>query len=229
MRIAIITDVHGNLPALEAVLADLDEVRPDLVVQGGDVALGGPHPAEVIDRIRELGWPSVLGNSDVVLAGDEAIPEAERGFVAPAARTRELLGPERVAWLTSRPLEWRDSGIALVHAVPGDCWPVVAHDAPDDRFRQVYGTLGVPVAVYGHTHHAHVRRLDGLTVLNSGSVSLSMDGDVRATYAVVEDGQVAHRRVAYDVEPVIEDLLRIGYPNVEFYISWLRTGTMPSR
>jgi putative phosphoesterase len=225
MRIAIVTDIHGNLPALEAVLADLAAVRPDLTVQGGDLALGGPHPVEVVDRVRELGWPGVLGNPDAALAGEDAIPEHARGFVAPpAARSREMLGPERVAWLTRQPMEWRGEGIALVHAVPGDCWAVVAHDAADDRLRETYGALGVPVAVYGHIHHAYVRRLDGLTVVNSGSVSLSLDGDMRATYALIEDGHVEHRRVAYDVEPVVADLLAMGYPNAPAYATWLRTG-----
>jgi len=227
MRIAIVSDVHGNLPALEAVLADLAEVRPDLVLSGGDVALGGPHPVEVVDRIRELGWPGVLGNTDVVLGDEEAIPAQVRGFVGPpAARSTELLGPERVAWLTSRPMEWRGEGIALVHAVPGDCWAMVPHDAPDDRLRETYGSLGAPVAVYGHIHHAYVRRLDGLAVVNSGSVSLSLDGDVRATYVVLEDGRVEHRRVAYDVEKVAADLLETDYPNAAVYAGWLRTGAL---
>ena len=62
MRLAVVSDIHGNLPALEAVLADLEEVRPDAVVLGGDLALGGPHPVEVVDRLRQLRWPSVLGN-----------------------------------------------------------------------------------------------------------------------------------------------------------------------
>jgi putative phosphoesterase len=225
MRIAIVSDVHGNLLALEAVLADLAEVRPDVVVHGGDLALGGPHPAEVVDRIRELGWPGVLGNTDAVLAGEEAIPEPARGFVGPAAaRSRDLLGPERVAWLTGLPMEWRAAGVAVVHAVPGDCWAIVMPDASDDLLRETYGPLGVPVAVYGHIHHPYVRRLDGLTVVNSGSVSLSLDGDVRASYAVVEDGRVEHRRVAYDVERVAAALAEIGYPNAETFAGWLRTG-----
>ncbi|HKF78667.1 MAG TPA: metallophosphoesterase family protein [Candidatus Dormibacteraeota bacterium] len=232
MRIAIVSDVHGNLPALEAVLADLGEVRPGLVVQGGDLALGGPHPTEVVDRVRELGWPGVLGNTDAVLADEPTSREQVRGFVAQAAaRSREMLGPERVAWLTRQPLEWRGEGIALVHSVPGDCWAMVGHDAPDDVLRETYGPLGVPVAVYGHIHHAYVRRLDGLTVVNSGSLSLSLDGDVRATYVVVEDGSVEHRRVVYDVERVAADLLAMGYPNAAGYAGWLRSGsfTAPPR
>ncbi len=228
MRIAIVSDVHGNLAALEAVLADLDEVRPDVVVHGGDMALGGPHPAEVVDRVSELGWPSVLGNTDAVLAGDGRRPQRAGGFLDPvAARTRELLGPERVAWVTRQPMAWRGEGLAVVHAVPGDCWAIVPHDASDDVLRETYGPLSVPVAVYGHIHHAYVRRLDGLTVANSGSLSLSLDGDVRATYAVVEDGLVEHRRVAYDVERVAADLLGMGYPNAEVYAKWLRGGVWP--
>jgi putative phosphoesterase len=228
MRIAIVSDVHGNLAALEAVLADLAEVRPDAVVQGGDLALGGPHPVEVVDRVRELAWPGVLGNTDVVLRGEGAIPERARRFVAPpAARSREMLGPERVAWLTSQPLQWSGDGVAVVHAVPGDCWPVVPHDAPDDQLRETYGPPGVPVAVYAHIHHAFVRRLDGLTVVNSGSVSLPQDGDIRATYAVVEDGRIEVRRVAYDVERVVADLLEMDYPNAASYAGWLRTGAFP--
>lgn len=232
MRIAIVSDIHGNLPALEAILDDLDEVRPGLVVQGGDLALGGPHPVEVVDRIRELGWPGVLGNTDAVLADERTIPEQARGFVAQAAaRSREMLGAERVAWLTRQPMEWRGEGVALVHAVPGDCWAIVTHDASEDRLRETYGPLGVPVAVYGHIHHAYVRRLDGLTVVNSGSLSLSLDGDVRATYVVIEDGHIEHRRVAYDVERVASDLLVMGYPNAAAYANWLRTGiwTTPPR
>ncbi len=229
MRIAIVSDVHGNLLALEAVIADLAEVRPDLVVQGGDLALGGPYPAEVVDRVRELGWPGVLGNTDAVLADDRTIPEPARGFMAPpAARSREMLGPERVAWLTGQPMEWRDGGIALVHAVPGDCWAVVAHDASDARLRETYGPLGVPIAVYGHIHHAYLRRLDGLTVVNTGSLSLSLDGDLRATYVVVEDGHIAHRRVAYNVERAAADLLAMEYPNADAYARWLRTGAFPT-
>src|ERR1051326_3701717 len=199
MRLAIISDIHGNLVALEAVLADLEQVKPDAVVLGGDLALGGPRPAEVVDRLRALGWPSVLGNTDEAL-DESRIPEHARGgFVGkPAARTREMVGPDRAAWLTGLPLEWRGEGVALVHATPRDCWGIVAHDAADQELRDVYGPLGTARALYGHIHHAYTRDLGGLVVANSGSVSLSLDGDVRASYLVIEDGRIEHRRVPYD-------------------------------
>jgi putative phosphoesterase len=229
MRIAVVSDVHGNLPALEAVLADLDQIHPDKVLYGGDLALGGPHPVEVVERIRELGWASVLGNTDEALAEDPTTLEKRGMFVAlAAARTREMLGPERVAWLAGLPLEVRADGIALVHSIPGDCWAVVGHDAPDGRLRETYGSLGAPIAAYGHIHHAYVRRLDELTIVNSGSVSLSLDGDVRASYVVIDDGRIEHRRVAYDLERVASDMVAIDYPNAATYTSWLRTGIFPA-
>jgi putative phosphoesterase len=230
MRIAIVSDIHGNLPALDAVVADLDTIRPELVLHGGDLALGGPHPVEVVNRIRELGWPSVLGNTDEALGEDPAALERRSAFVAlAAARTREMLGSERVEWLIGRPLVQRAAGIALVHAQPGDCWAIVEHDATDDRLREVFGPLGAPIAVYGHIHHAYVRRLDGLTVVNSGSVSLSLDGDARAAYAVIDDGRVEHRRVAYDVDRVAAEMVAMDYPNAARYSTWLRNGSWPDQ
>lgn len=229
MRIAVISDLHGNLAALEAVLADLERVRPDMVVQGGDLAVGGPHPAAVVDRVRECGWPGVLGNTDAMLDQVLTIPEHERRFVGrSAARSREMLGAERISWLTSRPMAWRGDGVALVHATPDDCWAVVRHDASDQILRETYGQLGAPCVVYGHIHHAYLRILDGLTVVNCGSISLSRDSDVRATYVVIEEGCVEHRRVAYDVESVAAELLAINYPDAETYATWLRTGAWPT-
>ena len=230
VRIAVVSDIHGNLLALEAVLKDLDQVRADSVVLGGDLALGGPHPNEVVDRLRALGWPSVLGNTDEALDESKLPAQARGGFVAPAAaRTREMLGPERVAWLTRLPLEWQRDAVSVVHATPTDCWAIVAHDAADGELREVYKRPVIDSAVYGHIHHAFVRDLGGFTVANSGSVSLSLDGDVRACYAVVEEGRVEHRRVPYDVEKVAVDMEAIGYPNAIRYGAWLRSGAFPTQ
>src|SRR5438552_15751837 len=75
MRIAIVSDIHGNLTAFEAVLADLQQAAPDLILHGGDLADGGASPAEIVDRIRDLGWPGVLGNTDEMLARPESLRE----------------------------------------------------------------------------------------------------------------------------------------------------------
>jgi predicted phosphodiesterase len=75
MRVAIVSDIHGNRRAFEAVLADLREVAPDLVVHGGDLAYGGAHPADIIDQVRSLGWPGVRGNTDEMLWAPESLTE----------------------------------------------------------------------------------------------------------------------------------------------------------
>lgn len=81
MRIAVLSDIHGNLRALEAVLGDLRRQAPDLVVHAGDLALNGPRPAEVVDRVRELDWPGARGNADELLwAGLDPVPPAEREY-----------------------------------------------------------------------------------------------------------------------------------------------------
>lgn len=222
----MISDIHGNLPALDAVLDDVSHIRPDLIVHGGDLALGGPHPAEAVARVRELGWPSVLGNTDIVLSGEaEIVKHHPRGFVGDAARrTISMLDEDAIQWLVTRPLEWSGHDVAVMHAAPGDCWKIVGHNASDQELMETYSPLNAPVVVYGHVHHAFVRRLPGLTVVNSGSVSLSLDGDVRATYAVIDGDRIEHRRVPYDVERVAAEYARIDYPNAAGYASWLRTG-----
>ncbi len=132
MKLAIVSDIHGNLAALDAVNSDLENVKPDLVVQGGDLAINGPHPSECVDRIRELGWPGIAGNTDLALwTLPETLPEnVMNTFRVLAAATTHLLGAERVAWLKTLPLKWRDGDrVALVHAVPGDTWKGVLPDA----------------------------------------------------------------------------------------------------
>src|SRR5215471_14011837 len=98
MRVAVVTDIHGNRRALQAVLRDLEETAPDLIVHGGDLAFGGTHPGEIIDEIRALGWPGVLGNTDEVLWRQERLTEmaAAHPKLAPLlGRLRELIQPMR--------------------------------------------------------------------------------------------------------------------------------------
>ena len=216
MKVAIVSDFHGNLVALEAVLADLDQAKPDLIAHGGDLAFNGPRPVECVDRIRELGWPGVVGNMDRALEN----PTGRR--VTWASRQ---LGPERNAWLQSLPMEWRqEDQIALVHAVPGDLWRAIFPEADDAELRAVYGPLGARIAVYCHIHRPYVRAFGDLTVANSGSVGLPFDGDPRASYLVIEDGRVENRRVDYDIEKAVADVMGSGLPEAEAVATMYRTG-----
>lgn len=228
MKLAIISDVHGNRAALEAVLEDLSAVKPDQVVHGGDLVFNGPHPAECLDLIRERGWLGIVGNTDQALwTLPESLSENTiRVFGVIAAATRDMLGAERVAWLKTLPLEWRAGDrVALVHAAPGDTWKVVQPEASDAEMREVYGPLGAWLAVYCHIHRPYVRNLGDFTLANSGSVGMPFDGDRRSSYLLVEDGQPAIRRVAYDVERHIADLERSGYPTSRWLIERARNAT----
>ncbi|MBO0745056.1 MAG: metallophosphoesterase family protein [Candidatus Dormibacteraeota bacterium] len=213
MKLAIVSDIHGNLAALEAVVADLDQVRPDRVVHGGDLVLNGPRPAECLAMVRERGWEGVQGNTDQVL-WDRASHAVPPGIGPIADWTTERLGAGDLAWLRSQPLEWRDGeAVALVHAVPGDVWGVVPADATDQQLQSTYGSLGARLAVYCHIHVPFVRRAgEGLTVANTGSVGLPFDGDPRAAYLLVEDGTATTRRVPYDLERAVHDLHASGHP-----------------
>ena len=232
MRIAILSDVHGNLTALDAVIADLERVGPDLVVQGGDLALMGPRPAEVLDRIGELGWPGILGNTDELLWNFDAVPTlpapVRAAFQQQSDATRALLGEERIRRLQTLPLQWKGDGVGLVHAVPGNLWTLVPADADDATLTATFGPLGTAVAVYGHIHRPYVRRLPDLTVANSGSVGMPTDGDTRASYLLIEDGEPEIRRVAYDLERELAILAASGYPFAEANIEARRRAVPPT-
>ena len=224
MRVAVVSDIHGNLTALEAVIADLKTVSPDLVIQAGDLPAMGGRPAEVVDRVRELGWPGVLGNTDEMLWRPELFEEQSARapkirdlldliFNKFAPATREMLGEERLRWLRELPTEWRQDNLAVVHASPGDLWRAPMPDCDAKELAETYAGLRAAVVAYGHIHRPYVRQVSGFVVASCGSVGSPYDGDPRASYLVIEDGKVTIRRVQYDVEAERKSLLASGYPH----------------
>jgi predicted phosphodiesterase len=234
MRIAVVSDIHGNLAALEAVIADLRAVAPDLVVQGGDLAGNGSRPAEVIDRIRDLKWPGVMGNTDEMLWRPERLSDlaARVPQLAPlmkmigemADACTAAIGAARIAWLQQLPVQWSGHGLTVLHASPGNLWQAPAANAPDDELMRTYAPLPTPRVVYGHIHVPYVRTLNELTVANSGSVGLPYDGDPRAGYLVVDDGQIHVRRVEYDIAQEVAALAAGNVPHAAWLVKTLRTG-----
>jgi predicted phosphodiesterase len=235
VRLALVSDIHGNLTALEAVVADLERRGVDLVVQGGDLALMGPRPAEVVDRTRELGWPGVVGNTDEALWRPEEHDRLREsapalapllalifGEYAPDARER--LGDERIGWLKTLPADYRHGDLAVVHAAPGNLWRAPMPDASDDELASTYGPLDAPRAAYCHIHQPFVRELDSLVVSNAGSVGLPFDGDPRASYLLVDDGEEQIVRVEYDVEREVSALYEAGHPDADRLAEIRRTG-----
>jgi hypothetical protein len=230
-------------------VADIERRAPDRVLHGGDLALAGAQPAEVVDRIRELGWPGVVGNVDDLLWNPgELEVQLERApkleplllllFDTYAPPTRELLGEERLGWLRGLPAERREGQIRLLHASPGDLWRAPIPDATDDELLETYGAADVGIVVYGHIHLPYVRRLaapggeaeeaapgHSLTVANTGSVGNPFDGDPRASYLWIEDGGAETVRVEYDVERELAIVRGAGYPDAERIAEMRRRGS----
>jgi len=235
MRIAIVSDIHGNGTAFEAVLADLRETSPDLTLHGGDLTDPGSSPAEIIDHIRDLGWSGVLGNTDEMHSRPESLDEFAAQSSAPrglwstiremAAFTRDVLGSQRIAWLSSLPRVHIQAPIALVHGRPETPWRAPSADANDQEFQSTYEPLGQPIVVYGHIHRPFIRQLTHLLIANTGSVSLSYDGDPRAAYLLIDDATPTIRRVPYDLEKEIAALASSGLPHADWIAKSLRTAT----
>ncbi len=240
MRIAIVSDIHGNRTAFEAVLADLRQTSPDLILHGGDLADGGSSPAEIVDRIRDLGWQGVAGNTDEMLWNPETLEEFARSLPTlqslwgaireMAAATREALGEERVAWLRGLPRIQKHARFALVHASPESTWRAPAHTASDGELESVYSPLGQPVVVYGHIHHPYIRSVKDMLVVNTGSVSLPHDGDRRAAYLLLENSELdafgpTIRRVEYDVDREIKALFDCRLPRADWIAKILESAS----
>jgi predicted phosphodiesterase len=237
MRVAVIADIHGNLTAMEAVLADIGKLAPDLVLHGGDLADGGSGPVEVVDLIRDRGWRGVMGNTDEMLVQASSLEDFAGQSAAPAAlweaireiasATRYALGEGRLAWLGELPRVMVQEEFALVHATPESCWKAPAAGATDAELGEIYGPQGRPVVVFGHTHRASIRSMDGWVkrLINTGSVGLPYDGDPRASYLVLEDGVACIRRVEYDVERELKALACCGLPGASWTAKMLRTSS----
>jgi predicted phosphodiesterase len=183
-------DVHGNLPALEAVLADAGD--PDGYVLGGDYALFGGWPAETVARLRELSpavW--IRGNCERLVAEPQYDdPEVEA--------VRDALGDALVAELAELPETAQEGDTLICHASPRDDSHSFLPE-PDGDDAELLAGITVRRVLFGHTHVAFRRVADGIELVNPGSVGLPLDGDTRAAYAVIgDDGGIEHRRVEYD-------------------------------
>lgn len=208
MRVAALYDVHGNLPALEVVLADVAREEVDLIVVGGD--LPGPWTWECLARLRAA-WPPlrfIRGNGEREL--DEAEPDDALAFVL------GRMPDEQRDFFVSLPLtETIDvDGLGRVlfcHATPHEDAQIFTTLTPDDDVRELLGDVSERVVVCGHTHVQFDRRIDGVRVVNAGSVGMPYEDEPGAYWALLgPDAEL--RRSEYDLDAMLAGLVEIGYP-----------------
>jgi len=243
MRVALIADIHGNLAALEAVLTAIAGERPDQIVCLGDVAATGPQPVETLRRLRELGCPVVMGNTDADLieprdappfaaepAADDArrIAEIDRGCAAQLDETDRAylasFGPTVGVELGP------DLRLPCSHGSPRSFDNIVAATTPDDELDAMLAGHDAALFAGGHRHVRMLRDHRGRTVINPGSVGLAYeirpDGSVRvppwAECAVVaadavDNVGIAFRRLPYDREATIRAMVERGMPHAGWW------------
>ena len=242
-RLAVLSDVHGNISALEAALKDVKRAKPDVVAVAGDLAFNGPEPAAVIERVRALeaeGAIVVQGNTDVAVADlDFAaafpwMPEVPDSFRAAADWARDQLDAAALDWLRRLPAERRlrfdDTLILVCHASPGSQTSGFLTDLDPAVVVEMVGRTDARVIGCGHTHVPEIRDLGWKLIVNDGSCGYSFDGDPSAAWALVElrDGEVHAeiRRTAYDADAAADAISRRGLPGDVYRAATVRAGKL---
>lgn len=210
MRVAALSDIHGNLPAIEAVLAEVEREKLDAVVVVGDT-ISGPWPAEVFDLVTQVGAFIVRGNVDrLALNGSEgAIGDWSAAQLAGRRATV-------AAWPLTVELTVEGLGrVVVCHSTPTSDEPIYTRVTPEDVVAAFFATLDVDVVVCGHTHVQYDRRLtNGLRIVNPGSVGMPYEGKRGAYWALIGP-DVELRCTEYDVEAAVAAMRRTGAPDVE--------------
>ena len=234
MRVAVISDSHGNLYGLRAALEAVDARGPwDAIVMGGDIAFGGPFPAECIALLRERGIPAVRGNTDEAIVvearGPQPAWEAQDRYWghSPEAIVSDRWAVERLSdddidYLANLPTRIDLGGgdvplLTLCHATPWSPYPVVRADAPEAEAARMLDEAGGSTLAYGHIHVQYARQVGGRLLVAVGSVGMPFDGSPMADYAEFESTAAGWnarlRQVPYDARPAIKAAYGSGMPN----------------
>jgi predicted phosphodiesterase len=243
-RVAVISDIHGNLPALTAVRAAFKKERPDHVVIAGDHVLNGPDPSGVVDALRDMeasGATIVQGNTDIAVADfdygaafpwlTDGVPDTIRDA---AEWANDELGDERVAWLRRLPSERRlmldDTMLLGCHASPGSQTQGFDVQLDPNVTLERISRTDARLICCGHTHLPEIRDLGWKMIINAGSAGYVFDGDPTASWALVEvDGTDVHaeiRRAEFDTMAVANAISARGLAGDVYRAATVRTGKL---
>ncbi len=218
MRVALLSDMHGNAVAFRAALADLEEHSPDLIVALGDVAQGGPQPRECIELLRDLGCPCVFGNSDEFLLtldlGAEQAEDVER-LMDTAQWSRGQVGEDGLEFLRSFEPTVQAGRVLCCHATPTSNEDVVLPETPPEQV----GALEADAVAAGHVHQQWLRRFERTLWFCVGAVGVGR----WCEYALVDDESLAieFRRIPFDVDELIATARAKDFPYFDRWVeSW---------
>jgi putative phosphoesterase len=205
VRVAALYDVHGNLPALEAVLPEVEREGVDEIVFGGDIASGAPQPRETVDLIRSLpNARSIRGNADRL---DDPAFRDDPGRIW----VEEQLDEDQARWLAELPFSTIVDSTLYVHATPQDDETVITERTTDERLAEVLKGVEQRRVVVGHTHMQLERRVGDTLFVNAGSVGMPYEERPGAYWALLDEA-VEFRRTEYDLEGAAELVRRSGHP-----------------
>ena len=231
MRIAIISDIHGNQLALQAVLRDLaGQPAVDQTIIAGDLCLNGPCPREVLTIVQGLHCPVLQGNVDLEVV--TAAPNKGEKKRSTAAWTREQIGAAGIDYLATLQTSYRipnpeGSDLLVVHANPLNLEDAIFPNASDSTLEHLLGGLDdrIGALAFGHLHIAYTRRWRQILLVDVGSCGIPRDDDLRASYGILSwqdnSWQAEIRRVEYDVRAVVKQIKASGMPNAEKRIKTL--------
>jgi putative phosphoesterase len=223
VRIAVLNDIHGNLPALEAVLPHVGHA--DLVVVGGDVA-AGPMPAEVLDLLTAIKAPVrwVRGNADRELLD----PPADDTLAARVARfAASRLGASHRDLLASFEATIVEDGMLFCHGTPRSDTEIVTKFTPDDVIGNILNSVAERLVIAGHVHHQFDRKVGSQRWLNAGSVGLPYEGRPGAFWLLLDAGDPHFRCNHYDIDAAAKRIRASGIPDPDEFLSASLLEPMP--
>ncbi len=217
MNVLVVYDIHGNVDALHAVLADPRAAGADAVVVGGDT-VPGPFACATLDSIDALTVPvhRIRGNGEreTAHAVEAPAPPADDDLAAvTAAMSAAQLGADRARALGDLPLTVTLDGVLYCHATPRADDELLTRASTPERYAEVLAGVAAPVVVAGHTHQQDDRQVGGVRFVNAGSVGLPYEGDGAARWLWVADGVPELRRTAYDAVGAGARMLAAGWPD----------------
>ena len=212
MNVLALYDIHGNVDALEAVLAAAPDF--DLVLVGGD-AVPGPFAVATLDRLAQLPTRWIRGNGEreTAAALDDPEPAPDNLAAVTAKLSAEELGAERARPLGDLALTTEVDGVLYCHATPRSDEAFLTRLSPDDRYAAALAGVTASIVVAGHTHQQHDRLVGGLRFLNAGSVGLPYEGDGAARWLWLVDGEPELRSTTYDAAAAGERMIAAGWPD----------------